>query len=883
MSFSLTQVPKQTATLRACPQCRRETTLDTQYCPACGFPLGSIQKNTGDKFIGTTLPQGYHILELVGVGGMGRVYRAEQSVLGRTVAVKIVHPHLLSDENSVARFLTEARAASQLNHPNSISVYDFGRTENGNPYLVMEFLQGKDLAQILLEEGPIPLPRVLDILLQVLAALGEAHDLGIVHRDLKPENIILHPQRRGGDLVKVVDFGLAKVRADAALPSVTSPGIVCGTPDYMAPEQGRGDEIDGRSDLYSVGVMLFQLLTGKLPFEGESPTQVVMMHLSVPAPDPRQVAPRREISNALAEVVKRALSKAPGDRYEDAVEFAEALKRACSEEVEIRGDLGGTDRVAPSLVSGEWVDCEACEYRVPLARFCCECAAPLPLSRSAVFPLPFAGRREELAFLAARRPMTPTVQGARIVGEEGSGKTRLLEEYAKSASAQGDRVVLVEPDPFGARVAYSSLATAIRGLLRLSAGEVDENSFSDAPNDARRGLHEIFFGATRGDSRAPMERRHCLSSALRFALLHGAKRGSGLSILILDDMDRMDGPSLKTFADVIGEPPGIAALFVGAHEPGFDVGWGAERSVARILEPLDVSTARQIAKGVSIPARPRILPLYLDQAARCHFEGAADLPERLADVLAQRLDTLDAETRRVLQGLAVLGFSAPVSTIAELVRIDGIEISVHQLLSKGIITLTSGVATFSHPLWRKITLSLIPIEARRQLHRLALRIEDKRRGPLETRALHAYYAEEAFQALLLLEQVADRATAVGDTDAEVLALRRGLEIARREIARGEIDDPMRAVLIFSRKLGASLIRAGDFSDADGVLREALDLAGPSSADRAKILGALAHVSYGRRRYEEAQTRLESALDVARAAGAQDMVETLEDTRRAWAT
>ena len=228
--------------------------------------MGTLQTSE-DKLVGRTLPGGYHILDLISVGGMGRVYRAQQSALGRTVAVKIIHPHLLADENSALRFMTEARAASQLNHPNSVSVFDFGRTDDGQPYLVMEFLRGKDLARVAYEEGPLAFARIVDVLRQVLLALGEAHDLGIIHRDLKPENVILEPLRRGGDFVKVVDFGLAKLRADTQTPSVTSPGIVCGTPDYMAPEQGRGDTIDGRSDLYAVGVILFQLLTGRLPFE----------------------------------------------------------------------------------------------------------------------------------------------------------------------------------------------------------------------------------------------------------------------------------------------------------------------------------------------------------------------------------------------------------------------------------------------------------------------------------------------------------------------------------------------------------------------------------------------------------------------------------------
>jgi tetratricopeptide (TPR) repeat protein len=864
-----------------CPECHRKVETGAQYCAHCGFPLGVVATRNEDKFIGTTLGHNYRILELIGVGGMGRVYRAEQSVLGRTVAVKIVHPYLLADESSVARFLTEARAASQLNHPNSISVFDFGRTDDGQPYLVMEFLKGQDLAQILARENVLPLSRIVDIVHQVLAALGEAHALGIVHRDLKPENIVIQPQRRGGELVKVLDFGLAKVRADATATNVTSPGIVCGTPDYMAPEQGRGDEIDGRSDLYAVGVILFQLLTGKLPFEGDSPTQVVMMHLSVPAPDPRQVSPRRDIPAAIAEVVKRALAKAPRDRYEDAHEFAEALTSSVGKDETHRPDLRNEERLAPSLTLGEMIECEACQYRVPLARYCCECATPLPETKLDLFPLPFVGRREELAFLLARRPSGVTVQGARIVGEPGTGKTRLLEEFARTLQDSDHRVILVEPDPHRAKVAYTGLNATIRGLLRITREEAEASQFSDTSPEVRRGLQEIFNGPQRGDSRSPMDRKHCLSSALRYALAASAKKSSALSVILLEDMDQLDGPSLQAFQDLLEDPPGVATLLVGTHVPGFDPMWNSERTSIRMLDPIETSLVRGAVRGLAIPLRAKVLPLYLDQAARYTVEGATEVPERLADVIAQRLDLLDVEARKILQGLSVLGHSAPISTIAELVRVDGADLPIQLLQSRGIISVSNGIATLCHSLWRKVVLASTPIEARRQLHRHALRIEDKRRGPLEVRAWHAYQSDEAFQSLLLLEQVADRATAIGDSEAEIYALRLGLNVARKEIARGEIDDPMRAVLIFSRKLGASLIRSKNYSDADGVLSEALDLASPSSQDRAKILGALAHVSYGRRRYEEAQARLDSAVEAARASGAPDLVDTLEDTRRAW--
>lgn len=865
-----------------CPHCDEECRADSQYCPTCGFPVGTLPQGSEDKFIGTTLAAGYHILDLIGVGGMGRVYRAEQSVLGRTVAVKVIHPHLLSDDNSAVRFLTEARAASQLNHPNSISVFDFGRTDNGEPYLVMELLRGKDLGSVAHEEGQLRLPRVIDVLKQVLAALGEAHDLGIVHRDLKPENIILQPQRRGGDLVKVLDFGLAKLRADQPQSTrVTSPGIVCGTPDYMAPEQGRGDKIDGRADLYAVGVILFQLLTGHLPFEGESPTQVVMMHLTVPAPDPRQIAPKRNIPVGLAEVVKRALAKKPSERFADAHEFSMALDGArleASESSERGATLVGA---APSLIVGESVECEACGYEVPRARFCCECAAPLAQDRSTQFPVPFLGRSDELSWLEARRPTGSELHGVRLVGEAGSGKTRLLDEFAQNISAQGDQILTVSPDPYCARVAYWGVSQAILGLARLKRDALEAGELPPASSEVQRGLADIFRGLGRNDVRTPMDRRHAVATALRWALVEAATKTSGMPVVVLDDLERLDSPSLHAFADVLTDPPGVAALFVGAHSPGFDPGWGAERTVARVLEGLAPADVRGMSpSGVSVGPE-KMLPLYLDQALRLHLEGGTHIPERLGDLMHQRLDTLDAEPRRVLQGLGVMGLSAVISDVAELVQIDGVEESINALLGRGMITVQAGRAELAHPLLRHVALSSIPVEARRQLHLRALRIEDKKRGPLEARALHAFECHESFQALLLLEQVADRATSMGDTETEVNALRKGLEIARREISRGEIDDPMRAVLIFSRKLGASLTRAGNFSDADGILRESLDLAGPTSPDRAKILGALAHVSYGRKRYDEALSRLDQAIDAARAAGAQSVQITLEDTRVAW--
>jgi serine/threonine-protein kinase len=222
------------------------------------------------------------------------------------------------------------------------------------------------------------------------------------------------------------------------------------------------------------------------------------------------------------------------------------------------------------------------------------------------------------------------------------------------------------------------------------------------------------------------------------------------------------------------------------------------------------------------------------------------------------------------------------SLISELLpNVERLDLALEELSKAGMVVALDDRLASSHPLLREIVLAGIPAAVRRELHKKALAVGDRLQAPLEARAQHAYYAGDSFQALLLLEQVADRAAARGDTAGEILALRRGLEIARQEISRGELDDPLRAVLIFSRKLGACLARSGSYGDAEGVLREALDLAGPSGSERARVLHALAQVAHGRQRAKEAVGYIDQAIEAAKQSGAHELLSSLSDTRRAW--
>ncbi len=888
--------------MRPCPQCGNPGEDDAQYCAACGFPVGSVPAETEDPFVGKTLPGGFLILDLLSVGGMGRVYRAEQRVLGRTVAVKIIHPHLLSDENSAARFLTEARAASQLNHPNSVSIIDFGKTQDGEPYLVMEFLRGKDLAYVAYEEGPLPFVRICEILRQILTALGEAHELGIVHRDLKPENIIVERMRRGNDLVKVVDFGLAKLKASEMSTSVTSPGIVCGTPDYMAPEQGRGDPIDGRADLYAVGVVMFQLLTGRLPYESDNPTQVVMMHISVPVPDARQVAPERDIPDALIDVLNKSLSKDAKDRYQDAHEFADALVAAVAAIESVPPERSSS--MPPVSLPEATILCAACGTVVPMAKFCGECGGKLPL-RSIIptaaatpqLPLPFLGRDDDVAWLEDRRIKAGEgrLVGARIVGEPGAGKTRLLDEFLGLSKIDGDLVVQVGPDPYYAEVAYYAVRDAIAQLADLGTGEKAHHHWDSANPEARQALMDIFRGsAAKDDKRTPEERRFAVAEALRWALRRAEERTPNARVILaIDELHRVDGASRAAFADAVGEPgPGCGAFVVAAHAPGFEAGWSSDHA-ARVLSGLPPPTISRLLKAgrpgerlyaATDSGARGVLPLYVEHAVRFTMEGGTDPPARLGDLIVERIDGLDSDGRRVLQATAVLGDRAKTEAIHDLVpdSVD-VEATFEALEQAGMIERANGDVGCAHPLLREIVLAAIPAAVRRELHTKVVRVYEREAAPIEARALHSFYSQDAFEALLLLEQVSDRGVARGDLPASILALRRGLELARQEISRGELDDPLRAVLIFSRKLGDALSRAGNFSDAEGVLREALDIAGPSGTDRARVLESLAHVAHGRSRPDEAVAYIDEAIEVALRSGAHELQSTLQDTREAWAS
>ncbi|MCH9686194.1 MAG: SUMF1/EgtB/PvdO family nonheme iron enzyme [Deltaproteobacteria bacterium] len=297
----------------------------------------------------------YALTRLLGVGGMGEVYLGIHRTIEKEVAVKVLAYQHRHDPSLNGRFLEEAKAASKIRHDHVVDITDFGHSPQGCSYFVMEYLQGEDLAATLSREGPLPWTRARHLVLQLLSALQAAHDLGIVHRDIKPANCLRSKKRDDPDFIKVLDFGIARVSGPTSDgPRLTKAGTIMGTAEYMAPEQARADEVDARTDLYAVGVMLFEMLTGTLPFAGKAPVEILSKHLFHEPPRPSEIASNNAFPPEFDNIILRALAKDPAERWSSAEHMAEAI-----EAVDARADsklaktmMATAAHGAPGLPSG---------------------------------------------------------------------------------------------------------------------------------------------------------------------------------------------------------------------------------------------------------------------------------------------------------------------------------------------------------------------------------------------------------------------------------------------------------------------------------------------------------------------------------------------------
>jgi serine/threonine-protein kinase len=313
-----------------CPRCSAPNPRGTAFCGKCGTGLDEANEaaEQKDPLLGSFVGERFMVQEQLGEGGMGVVYLAEQTAIGRKVALKVLHPSL-TDENLYARFRNEAAASSRLHHQNTITIYDFGKTDTGSLYIAMELIKGTSLDDEIADHGALDWRRTCKVGIQICGSLQEAHDAGIIHRDLKPDNVMLCERGGEKDVVKVLDFGIAKILEDDGQDqrkALTKTGMVFGTPQYMSPEQIRGEKVDSRSDIYSTGVIFYQMLAGVLPFTAETPMGLLTKHLMDTPPPFDQSAPSAEVPFELQQLVHKTLAKDAADRPATMKELSTGLE-----------------------------------------------------------------------------------------------------------------------------------------------------------------------------------------------------------------------------------------------------------------------------------------------------------------------------------------------------------------------------------------------------------------------------------------------------------------------------------------------------------------------------------------------------------------------------
>jgi serine/threonine-protein kinase len=378
--------------MKSCPECAATFPDDYAICPKDGAPL----EETTLWQIGTVVRGKYRIQARLGEGGMAVVYKAHHELLDESRALKVIRPDLARDAEFMARFKNEAIMARKLNHPNAVRVDDLDIAEDGLPFIAMELVVGDTLKTLIQRSGPLPVTLVLDIAAHVCEALDAAHKLGLIHRDIKPDNIVLVAQREGPPVPKILDFGISRLKEETAgAKGLTQTGMVIGTPEYMSPEQVMGKQridIDGRSDLYSLGVVMYRMLTGELPFQGESTLEMILQHLKTLPKAPRQLKPGLAIPEAVSAIVMKALEKDREKRYATGAEMAAAIKKVLRKIEWASASSAAASAGPKSIAAGS-----------PAVRNSAAPARPAPLG-SAIAPVPPPGEKPIYRSFARQGP-----------------------------------------------------------------------------------------------------------------------------------------------------------------------------------------------------------------------------------------------------------------------------------------------------------------------------------------------------------------------------------------------------------------------------------------------------------------------------------------------
>jgi|GEM_PF-6389732 serine/threonine protein kinase/tetratricopeptide (TPR) repeat protein len=857
-----------------CPLCGANYDSRFRDCPQCAADEISEKP---DALLDSLVAEKFLLRKLLGSGGMGNVYLAEDVGVGRTVAVKILHASLVGDPRARSRFITEARAASRLNHPHIVAVIDFGQTKDGRLFTAMEYLHGKSLDKLLVDEHPIALARVIQIFAQVAEAVHAAHVLNILHRDLKPENIIL--LHGYDDFIKVLDFGIAKI-LDEQRRNVTIPGYVPGTPQYMSPEQATASPLTPRSDVYSLGILLYQLITGRVPFEGQSPLELMTAHVRQMPTPPSQRCPNRNIPPSLDLIVLMALAKEPDQRMPSALRFRDLLlawarSTGLSQPERPGGETDSLLEFWPDEGLDDFADPVPQEWGVQET----QTGRPRPSLLPMVPVHKVYGREQE----SQRLDEFLGRDGARsltLLGPEGVGKGRLITEAILMAEKRGLTPFHCQPVRSTAPVPLGTVRQIARHCLGLKqSGSVVPEALLPASetlglgSESIPGLKELFgLENILKDSdhvSRQRERRAAFISLVR--LWSEASR----RLLICEELHTYDGASIELLMALARKPDLELAIVASAVKA--DHGRGSA-SLGDVLEiqALDETSRREwvssmfagkaepaIVEEICKRSSGNVLSIFQLTAGMRH-EGVPDPPAKLVDLIAGRIARLSENELSVMQALAVIDDAVDLDTVGEVLDRSISMQDVSPLVQRGLLARSGQHYVFAHPLIRAVIHSSIPAEVRKHLHSLVAELLRRRGGvPLKI-ADHAYQGDIGPQAIEDLQRAAAQAQALLDDPLAVFWNMRALELVRREWGRARVDAERldEQAIEIALALADALQHKRDFSLAEGILEEVLSSVAAGPIARAKLRLSLGRMDLARRNHRRALRRLQLAQNDA---------------------
>jgi tetratricopeptide (TPR) repeat protein len=754
--------------------------------------------------IGTLLASRYRLDAKLGEGGMGVVFKAHDNLLDRPVAIKTLTPALFGEEGA-RRLVREAQSAARLNHPNVVSIYD-AVEEGGQFAIVMELVEGQTLRELL----PVPVRRLVEITVQVLQGLEYAHAQGIVHRDIKPENIVVTAE----GTAKLMDFGLARSEGRSRL---TQTGMVVGTVAYLAPEQALGGQVDGRSDLYALGAVLYEAVAGRPPFESEDPISVITQHINVPPVAPHWHNPA--VPEALERIILKLLAKDPVRRYQSAQEAADALAAART----------GVARKSEALSAGRIVGA------VDAAAGAQEkLAGPELVQRLGRSPL--VGRDAELSLLKELIDRTITGQGGVVLlaGPLGVGKTRLIEEAVTYARLRG--VTVVSGSAYESAPPYEPFARALHDLARGIDSDTLSSRLGEFAPELVGLMPELERQLPKHTGRpagAPEDRKNRLFAGVAHFL--GATSAHDPILLALDDMHFADAATVELLQHVARRSPSYRLLLLVAYRPEEVPVTAAGKAFTQIIHALGREafssaialrplTAEQVTDLIEQlakhPQRPVMFgrriheitegnPYFIEEVIKGLFERGTlyikdgswttdfddirdysflEVPTSVQGAVETRLRSLDEETRQVLTQAAVIGrqwsFDSllAVTGADESSLLDRVERAIRAQLIREVRSAGKDVYEFSQPMLRRVLYDAIPRRRRRMLHRQVGEALERLYGRdatphLEALSLHFVEAEDPEKFLKYAHLAARKAAAVFAYDDAAGYLRQAISAA----------------------------------------------------------------------------------------------------------